>query len=158
MTRFKTRHLYRTFVNVALIVLLNLMQVRWTSAQHLMSCSGRFGLDCFSVINSTGSLNADNWQPSKPGIERVQALADISRSALCCHSNEIHAPIANPPNSAQLGGTPYHSSKVHPVRAVMWWTDRQIHRRPWPIYILPRLCLARNVIKLQNTRQLSYPD
>jgi len=30
------------------------------------------------------------------------ALADISRSALCCHSNETRAPIANPPNSEQL--------------------------------------------------------
>jgi len=30
---------------------------------------------------------------------------------LCCHSNETHAPIANPPNSAQLEGTPYHSLK-----------------------------------------------
>jgi len=43
-----------------------------------------------------------------PGMERVQALADISRSALCCHSNETRAPIANPPNSAQLEGTLYH--------------------------------------------------
>jgi len=34
-------------------------------------------------------------------MHRVQALADISRSALCCHSNETRAPIANPPNSAQ---------------------------------------------------------
>ena len=42
----------------------------------------------------------------KPGIEGVHALADISRSALCCHSNETRAPIANPPNSAQLEGTP----------------------------------------------------
>ena len=32
---------------------------------------------------------------------------------VCCHSNETHAPIANPPNSAQLGGTTYHSSKLH---------------------------------------------
>jgi len=38
-------------------------------------------------------------------IQRIQALADISRSALCCHSNESRAPIANPPNSAQLEGT-----------------------------------------------------
>jgi len=29
--------------------------------------------------------------------------------ALCCHSNATRAPIANPPNSAQLGGNPYHS-------------------------------------------------
>jgi len=42
----------------------------------------------------------------KPGIERVQALTDISRSALCCPSNKTRAPIANPPNSAQLEGTP----------------------------------------------------
>jgi len=27
----------------------------------------------------------------------VQALADISRSALCCHGNETRAPIASPP-------------------------------------------------------------
>jgi len=32
----------------------------------------------------------------------------------CCHSNATHAPIANPPNSAQLGGIPYHSPKLHP--------------------------------------------
>jgi len=43
---------------------------------------------------------------SKPAIERVQALADISPSVLCCHSNETHAPIADLPNSAQLEGTP----------------------------------------------------
>jgi len=46
------------------------------------------------------------------GTERVQA--DISRSPLCCHSNETRAPIANTPNSAQLGGTPYNSPKLHP--------------------------------------------
>jgi len=34
--------------------------------------------------------------------------------ALCCHSNATRAPIANPPNSAQLGGIPYHYSKLHP--------------------------------------------
>jgi len=34
--------------------------------------------------------------------------------ALCCHSNATRAPIANPPDSAQLGGTPYHSLKLHP--------------------------------------------
>jgi len=35
-------------------------------------------------------------------VERVQALADISRSVLCCHSNETRARIANPLNSAHL--------------------------------------------------------
>jgi len=62
-------------------------------------------------------------------IERAQGLADILRSALftfavykaislrlcvCSHSNETRAPIANPPNSAQLEGTPHHSPKLHP--------------------------------------------
>jgi len=50
----------------------------------------------------------------KPGIERVQALADISRSDLCCHSNKTRASIANVLNSAQLEGTPCHSPKLHP--------------------------------------------
>jgi len=38
----------------------------------------------------------------KSGIERVLALTDISHLALCSHSNESCAPIANPPNSAEL--------------------------------------------------------
>jgi len=50
----------------------------------------------------------------EPGIQRVQTLADISRSGLCCHSNETRAPIANPPNSAQLDVTHYHPHKLHP--------------------------------------------
>jgi len=37
-----------------------------------------------------------------------------NRFALCCHSNATCAPIANPPNSAQLGGIPYHYPKLHP--------------------------------------------
>jgi len=57
---------------------------------------------------------------SKPEIERVQALADISRSAVCCHINETHAPITNPSNSAQIEGTPYHSPSYFRVRAVVW--------------------------------------
>jgi len=58
---------------------------------------------------------------TEPGIERVQALADISRSALCCHSNETRAPIANPPNSAQSESTPipFPPSYIR-VRAVVW--------------------------------------
>ena len=42
----------------------------------------------------------------KPGTELVQALTDILHLALCCHSNKTRAPIANPPNSAQLGCNP----------------------------------------------------
>jgi len=38
------------------------------------------------------------------------------------NSNETCAPIANPPNSAQLKDTPYHSPKLTyiQVRAVVW--------------------------------------
>jgi len=44
------------------------------------------------------------------------SCASIANSAaLHCHSNETRAPIANPPNSAQLGGTPYYSSELHPA-------------------------------------------
>jgi len=40
---------------------------------------------------------------------------------VCCHSNETRAPIAHPPNSAQLEGTPYHSpSYIIRVHAVVW--------------------------------------
>jgi len=61
-----------------------------------------------------------------PGIERVQALADVSRSALCCHSNETRAPIANPPNSARLEGTPTIPQVTFRVHAVVWECgDRQ---------------------------------
>ena len=45
-------------------------------------------------------------------IERVQALADISRSAQCCHSNETRAPIANPP-IMHTRGTPT-IPRLHP--------------------------------------------
>ena len=64
--------------------------------------------------------------------ERVRALANISCSPLCCHNNEIREPIANPPNSAQLGGTrsflklhlgPCSSAEMRRVR------DRQTHKR-----------------------------
>jgi len=51
-------------------------------------------------------------------MQRVQALIDISRSTLCCHSNETHALIAHPPNSAQLEGIPYHSPNLH--LGVVW--------------------------------------
>jgi len=49
----------------------------------------------------------------------------------CCHSNASRAPIANPPNSAQLGGIPYHSPKLHlgPCSSVgVRPRSRQAHR------------------------------
>jgi len=89
-----------------------------------------------------------------PGVERVQALADISRSALCCHSNETHTPNPNLLNSrpARVQGTPYHSPNLHPgpgpcssVGTGNAARDRETHRWPWPLYISPRLRLTWNV-------------
>jgi len=67
----------------------------------------------------------------------------------CCHSNTTRAPIANPPNSAQLGGIPYHSPKLYPGPCnsvgMRPRTDTQTHRRAWPQYISRGLRLTRNV-------------
>ena len=69
---------------------------------------------------------------------------------LCCHSNETHAPITNPPNTAQLGGIRYHSPKLYPgpcnsVGPKHAAADRQTHRHGWQLYISHRLRFARNV-------------
>ena len=85
-------------------------------------------------------LNSMNCQTAThlPPFNRVKALADISHSAQCCHSNETHAPTANVPNSAHMG----------PCSSVgMQWGTRQTlrHRQPWPLYISPLLYLTRNV-------------
>ena len=68
--------------------------------------------------------------PIIPGTERGQALADIARSALCCHSNETRALIPNPCNSAELEGTPTIPRSYIWVRAVVWECgEGQTHRR-----------------------------
>jgi len=50
--------------------------------------------------------------------------------ALCCHSNATRVPIANLPNSAQLGGSLYQAPKLHPGPCsnvgVQPWTDTQM--------------------------------
>jgi len=43
----------------------------------------------------------------------MHVLANISCTR-CCDGNATRASIANPPNSAQLGGIRYHSPKLHP--------------------------------------------
>ena len=107
--------------------------------------AGMHVFDCRQV--STFS-NALLWAVcTEPGIEGVQALTEISHSALCCHSNKTRAPIANPSNSAQLVGSPTILPSYIQVCAVLGsgnkaGTDR--HRRPWPIglYISPWLRLT----------------
>jgi len=96
-------------------------------------------------LSNTTGMAAVSWPVSHTGIqplshllqqgtEQVQALADISRSALCCHSNETRAPIASPSNSAQLESTLTIPPKLHLglCSSVGMWrgTDIQTHRLP----------------------------
>ena len=87
--------------------------------------------------------------PPSPASHRLAARADHAQTAvrtvewngrklvigfaLCCHSNATRAPIANPPNSAQLGGSLYYPPKLQPRPCssvgVRPRTDRQTHRR-----------------------------
>ena len=79
----------------------------------------------------------DARRPRQPAVRTMSSYRGKDASlelgfALCCHSNATRAPIANPPNSAQLGGSLYHAPKLRPVRAVVWaygrgQTDRQTH-------------------------------
>jgi len=108
------------------------------------------------------------YNSNRPAIERVQALADILRSALyafamykdislqrvCCHSNETRTPIANLHNSALLKGTLTIPPSYMRVCAVVrefseGQTDTQTHRRPWPIYISPHRVRVRYVVVKQ---------
>ena len=57
---------------------------------------------------------AHYFSPQQPAVKRVQPSSrtfGIRRT--CCHTSEIRALTANPPNSAQLEGSPYHSPKLH---------------------------------------------
>jgi len=47
--------------------------------------------------------------------------------ALCCHSNATRAPIANLPNSAQLGASPTTPPSYIRVRAIVWACGRGLH-------------------------------
>ena len=77
-------------------------------------------------------------------MERVQTLADILRSVLCCHCNETRAPIANPPNSAQLEGTPTIPTSYIWIRpVVLECGDSQAHRQT--VYISRSLYDSREV-------------
>jgi len=70
----------------------------------------------------------------------IACLPNQIRPGVCVcvrvrHSNATRALIENPPNSAQLGGIPYHFSKLHPgpynsvgIR-LRRGSHRQTHRR-----------------------------
>jgi len=57
-------------------------------------------------IDLSTSATTSEWRKQTTTHRASKALARHSRSALRCHSNETHAPIANTLNSAQLEGTP----------------------------------------------------
>jgi len=104
-----------------------------------------------NVILLGPKTTSHSWWQANTGTHRHFTFAP------CCHSNETHAPITNLPNSAQLGGTPYHSPKWHPglCSSVEMWQGTHTHththtpwhtdRCTWPIYILRRLQLTQNV-------------
>jgi len=85
---------------------------------------------------------ATRADPAQPAVRTMSSYRGMDASlelgfALSCHSNATRAPIANPPNSAQLGGSLYHAPKLHPGPCSSvgvsprtdTHTDRQTHRQ-----------------------------
>jgi len=79
------------------------------------------------------------------------------------YSNETRAPIANPPNSAQLEGTPTIPPSCVWVRAVVWERDRHRDRHTEKqtrvtniSCISPLLCLTRNVVNRSTFSCVMY--
>ena len=70
-------------------------------AIHINGTTHKDALGVFRGCHNSATPELIDGCPAKyrwrPGTERVQALADISHSVLCSHSNETHAPIANAP-------------------------------------------------------------
>jgi len=86
---------------------------------------------------------ATRADPAQPAVRTMSSYRGRDASlelgfALCCHSNATRAPIANPPNSAQLGGSLYHAAKLHPGPfssvGVRPRTDRQTQTRVTTIH------------------------
>ena len=64
-------------------------------------------------------VSGQRADPAQPAVRTMSSYRRMDESlklgfALSCHSNATRAPIANPPNSAQLGGSLYHAAKLHP--------------------------------------------
>ena len=72
-----------------------------------------------SLADDERRLPATRADPAQPAVRNMSSYHGMDASlelgfALCCHSNATHAPIANPSNSAQLGGSLYRAPKLHP--------------------------------------------
>jgi len=81
--------------------------------------------------------------------------------ALCCHSNATGAQIANPPNSAQLGGSLYHAPSYIRVRAVVWAygrgqadTDTDTHTRVTTIHFASSTTQAKCNKRICDDKQM----
>ena len=100
----------------------------YVSTQTCMYATTYFKLDTHTGTTALPGPLKWSEKITMTMITRHQVLAGISLLALCCHSKETHAPTVNPPNSAQLEGTPYHSPNLHPgpCSSVGMWrgTDR----------------------------------
>jgi len=77
-----------------------------------------------------GPQVSERPRPPFTNQQRAHTLRKLG-FALYCHSNATREPIANPPNSAQLGGSLYHAAKLHPgpcsSLGVRPRTDRHTH-------------------------------
>jgi len=114
-------------------------------------CFGKLCIFYFTCIVCTPATGPIFGKKNCAYYIRVQALADISRSAPCCHSNETCALTANLPNTAQLGGNPYHSHKLYPDPCssvgMRQGTDRRTDKQTHITNIhFTSLRLTRNVI------------
>ena len=79
----------------------------------------------------------------------VSAYSKVVYVDVCCHSNEAHAPIEKPPNSAQLEDTPTIPQSYIRLHTVVWeYAARQTNtqRRLWPHNTFCWLCLMQNVM------------
>jgi len=97
------RHHWKPAVQAAAVMLRTSPSTashRQASHAHLRYMARNF--ENALVIRRSLISNTRTHIPRKPGF------------ALFCHSNATHAPIANPPNSARLGGSLYHAPKLHP--------------------------------------------
>jgi len=111
--------------------------------------SAYVNVDCVKKLDGKGYIrqkNGDyNNNNNNQALSRDKHLLTF-RVWRCCHSNETHALIANPPNSAQPAGTPTSPPTYIQVHAAVWACGRgQTHRRVWPLYILHCLWLMWNV-------------
>ena len=126
--------------------------VQWVDWDYDMLSSSR------SLSSSSSSSSSSSTTSQTLTTHRASTSTGWNFAfALCCHSNETRAPVANLPNSVQLEGTPTDFPKLHPdpcssvgmQRGTDTETETQTHRRPWALYISRRLRLTRNVNRLR---------